>query len=283
MKTYHPVTPSRRSMSGIDYRSALSGEKKPVKKLTKSLKKSGGRGRDGRISVRHKGGGHKRRYRIVDFGGSVTADVKARIEAIQYDPSRSTFIAQIVSTTGERSYILAPQKVSIGDSVSFSQKRIPVRPGNRMRLKYIPVGTYVHNVELQPGRGGVLARSAGISAQVMAREGGRVNLRLPSTEVRQVSEDALASIGELSNAEHRMVTFGKAGRSRWKGIRPTVRGSAMNPVDHPFGGGEGRAGAGLRRPRNAWGKGVRGVKTRNKKKQSSIFIVSRRKTKKRSK
>lgn len=268
-------------MTGIEYRKVLSGPKEPLKKLTKPLKKTGGRDRKGRISVRHKGGGHKRRYRLVDFGRKVHLDVAARVEAIEYDPSRSSFIARILYENGDRAYVLAPQNLVVGDEVRSASKRLPIRPGNRMPLKYMPVGTFVYNVELQPGKGGALARSAGVSAQVMAREGGMVNLRLPSTEVRRVPEDAAATVGSLSNAEHRMVTLGKAGRSRWKGIRPTVRGSAMNPVDHPLGGGEGRAPAGLRRPKNLWGKGVRGVKTRKKNKKSNTFILQRRKNKKR--
>jgi len=267
-------------MTGIDYRRILSGEKKPVKKLTKPLKKTGGRGRDGRISVRHKGGGHKRRYRLVDFDRRKGEDVTARVEAVEYDPSRSAFIARIIYAHGERAYILAPQNLTVGDEVRSSATRLAVKPGNRMPLKFMPVGTFIYNIELSPGRGGSLVRSAGSSAQVMAREGGRVNVRLPSSEVRQILEDALATVGSLSNPEHRMVSIGKAGRSRWMGIRPTVRGSAMNPVDHPFGGGEGRTGAGLKRPKNLWGKGVRGVKTR-KKKESDKYIVSKRKSKKR--
>ena len=282
MKKYSPTTPSRRSMTGINYREFLSASK-PLKKLTKPLKKTGGRGRSGRISVRHKGGGHKRRYRIVDFGMVARKDVVARVETIEYDPSRSAFIALLLYWNGERTYVLAPQELKVGDEVQASESRLPLKPGNRMPLKFIPVGTFVYNVELSPGRGGALVRAAGASAQVMAREGGRVNLRLPSTEVRQVPEMAAASVGMLSNAEHRMVTIGKAGRSRWKGIRPTVRGSAMNPVDHPLGGGEGRTSRGLKRPKNLWGKGIRGVKTRDKKKGSNIFIVSRRRSKKRKK
>jgi large subunit ribosomal protein L2 len=278
MKTYKPTTPGRRGMSGINHRELLSGQR-PLKKLTRRLKKTGGRNRSGTITVRHRGGGHKRRYRVVDFGRTGRRDIAARVETVEYDPSRSAFVARVVYETGERAYILAPQGLAVGDTIRASSRRLPIKPGNRMPLKEIPVGTFVYNVELEPGRGGSLARSAGSSAQVMAREGGFVNVRLPSSEVRRVVENAEATIGAVSNPEHRMVTIGKAGRNRWKGRRPTVRGSAMNPVDHPLGGGEGRAPAGLRRPKNRWGKGIRGVRTRKSKKRSNKFIVTRRKRK----
>ena len=267
-------------MTGINYRQLLTGVKKPVKKLTKPIKKTGGRGRSGRITTRHIGGGHKRKYRMVDFNRK-DFDIKAKIEAIEYDPSRTSFIARVIYENGKRSYVLAPQDLSVGDIIVSSQEGLAIKPGNRMPLKEIPLGTFVYNIELEPGRGGILVRSAGLSAQLTAKEGKYANLLLPSSEVRRVSIRSLASIGAVSNPENRMVNLGKAGRSRWLGIRPTVRGSAMNAVDHPLGGGEGKAPAGMKRPKNKWGKGIRGVKTRNKKKVSSQFIVRKRKKKKR--
>lgn len=281
MKKYQPTTPSRRGMSGIEYRKLLSSEK-PLKKLTSPIKKTGGRNRSGRITVRHRGGGHKRRYRAVDFARK-DFDVKAKVEAIEYDPSRTAFIARIVYKNGKRAYVLAPQNLKVGDVVVSTSGSAQIKPGNRMPLKEIPVGTFVYNIEIDPGRGGSIVRSAGSSAQVMAKEGGYVNLALPSSEVRKISDKARASVGTLSNSENRMVTIGKAGRKRWLGIRPTVRGTAMNPVDHPHGGGEGKAPAGLKRSKNRWGKGIRGVKTRKKTKPSSKFILRRRKIKKRKK
>lgn len=281
MKRYKPITPGRRGMTGINFREFLTTSK-PLKKLTKPIKKTGGRGRSGRITVRHRGGGHKRRYRLVDFKRK-DFNISARVETIEYDPSRSAFIARIVYENGKRSYILAPQSLAVGDSIVSSDKGVKIKTGNRMPLKEIPVGSFVYNIELRPGEGGRLARSAGSSAQLSAKEGGFVNLTLPSSEVRKIIDRAAASIGVLSNPENRMVVIGKAGRNRWLGIRPTVRGSAMNPVDHPMGGGEGKAPAGMKRPKNKWGKGIRGVKTRNKKKASSKFIIRPRKKKKRKK
>lgn len=268
-------------MSGIDYRKFLTATK-PFKSLTTSLKKTGGRNRSGRITVRHRGGGHKRKYRLVDFARK-DFGVEAKVESIEYDSSRTAFIALIVYKNGRRSYILAPQDLNINDKVVSDKKLLSLKPANRMPLKEIPVGTFVYNVELRPGQGGKLARSAGSSIQIMAKEKNRVNLLLPSSEIRRVPDSSFASVGVLSNPENKMVSIGKAGRSRWLGIRPTVRGSAMNPVDHPLGGGEGKAPAGLKRPKNKWGKGIRGVKTRKKKKPSDKFIIRRRKKKKRKK
>ncbi len=265
-------------MSVVDYRGALSAAP-PEKSLTGALRKKGGRSR-GRISVRHRGGGAKRRYRFLDFARK-DFDVNARVEAIEYDPNRTAFIAKIVYANGKRAYILAPQGLKVGDEVLSSTSSATIQAGNRMPLKFIPPGTSVHDVEINPFEGGKLARSAGGSAKVMARDAGFVHLELPSGEIRRVSENSFATIGELSNPERRMVVQGKAGRNRWRGIRPTVRGSAMNPVDHPLGGGEGRAPAGLRRPKNLWGKTIRGVKTRKRKKPSNVFIVERRKKKSR--
>ncbi len=281
MKKYKPTTPSRRNMSGIEYRKFLSKKAKPLKKLVIKLKKKGGRNNQGRITTRHRGGGHKRRYRLVDFKREEKA--KGKIESVEYDASRTAFIARVLYQNGKRSYILAPQDLKVGDEVLSSNEKAPIKPGNRLPLKNIPLSTFVYNIELNPGEGGKIARSAGSSAQVAAKEGGFVNLVLPSGEVRKVLEKSLASVGVLSNSENRMVRVGKAGRSRWKGKRPTVRGSAMNPVDHPFGGGEGRAPAGMKRPKNKWGKGIRGVKTRKNKKASDKFIIKKRKKRKRKK
>lgn len=260
-------------MSGINYREFLTVAK-PEKSLTRPLKRKGGRSQ-GTISVRHRGGGAKRRYRMVDPAHQ-NFDRPGRVETIEYDPNRTAFIARVLYQNGRRTYILAPRGLKAGDEIVSSSKSSTLKLGNRMPLKLIPPGTRVHNVELNPGQGGKLARSAGGSAQVMAREGGFVHLQLPSSEIRRVPEDALASIGELSNPERGMIRKGKAGRNRWRGVRPTVRGSAMNPVDHPLGGGEGRAPAGLRRPKNLWGKVIRGVKTRKRNKPSDFFIIQRR-------
>lgn len=276
MKKYKPTTPSRRGMSGINYRDVLTVAK-PEKFLTRALRKKSGRS-GGMISVRHRGGGAKRRYRMVDFAHQ-DFDRPARVETIEYDPNRTTFIARILYKNGKRAYVLAPRDLKVGDEIVSSAKRVPLKPGNRMPLKLIPSGTPIHNIELNPGQGGKLVRSAGGAAHPMAQEGKFVHVQLPSSEIRRIHEDALASIGELSNPEKAMITKGKAGRNRWRGIRPTVRGSAMNPVDHPLGGGEGRAPAGLRRPKNLWGKIIRGVKTRKRHKPSNVFVVSPRKKK----
>jgi len=280
MKQYKSTTPGRRQMTGIDFKKILTATK-PYKALTKTLKKKAGRNKQGRITVRHRGGGHKRKYRIVDFKRD-KMDIPAKVETIEYDPNRSAFICLVTYKDGEKRYILAPQDIKVGDEIITAEKA-PLKPGNRMALKNIPVGTPVYNIELVPGKGGKIVRSAGTSAQVMAHEGGYTYLTLPSSEVRMVPQEAMATVGVVSNPEHRFVTIGKAGRARWLGIRPTVRGSAMNPVDHPHGGGEGRAPIGLRKgPKTPWGKQAYGVKTRKKKKYSDKFIIKRRKKKKRS-
>jgi large subunit ribosomal protein L2 len=275
MKYYKPTSPARRQMSGIEYRKFLTA-KKPLKSLLKTLKSHSGRNSTGRITVRHQGGGVKQRYRMIDFKQS-RAGIKAKVETIEYDPYRTSFIARVIYPDGQRAYILAPQNLKVNDEVIASPNSVAIQIGNRMPLKDIPVGTVVYNVELNPGEGGKLGRSAGVSIQILAREGGYVNLALPSGEVRKVLETCTASVGELSNPEKKMVVIGKAGRSRHLGIRPSVRGTAMNPCDHPHGGGEGSQPRGLKRPKNLWGKGVRGVKTRKKKKWSNQLIVKRRK------
>lgn len=235
-----------------------------------------GRNSAGRITTRHKGGGHKRRYREIDFVYD-KKDIPARIETVEYDPNRSAFIALAVYADGEKRYIIAPRSLSVGDIFLVSEKA-PVAAGNRLLLKNISVGAFVYNIELKPGRGAAIARSAGNYAEVVAQDDAYTHLKMPSSEIRTIIGTAWASIGEVSNAEHKLVSIGKAGRSRWLGIRPTVRGSAMNPVDHPHGGGEGRSGRGRRRAVSLWGKPTgKGQKTRRAKKYSNSLIVTRRK------
>jgi len=278
MKRYRPTTPSRRQMSTVSYRGVLTVSE-PKKSLTHGFKRSVGRNSKGRITTRHKGGGHKRLYRDIDFKQD-KFDIPARIETIEYDPNRGAFISLVCYRDGERRYIISPQKISVGDTIITSEKA-PLTPGNRTLLKHILVGTFVFNIELKPRGGAKIARGAGTAAQVIANTEGYTHLKMPSGEVRRVTQNCWATIGEVSNEEHQLVTIGKAGRSRWMGIRPTVRGSAMNPVDHPYGGGEGKAGLGIKRPKTKWGKVTGGRKTRKPKKYSNVFIISRRKTKKR--
>lgn len=262
-------------MTTVSYRGVLS-KAKPKKSLVKGGKRHVGRNNQGRITTRHKGGGHKRRFRDVDFLYN-KKDIPAKIETIEYDPNRSGFIALALFADGERRYVLAPKSLGVGDTFIVSEKA-PIKPGNRLPLAKMPVGTFVYNIEIKPGSGARVARSAGIYAEVIAQEGGYAHIKMPSTEVRKISDKAWATVGEVSNSEYKLVNKGKAGRSRWLGIRPTVRGSVMNPVDHPHGGGEGRQGRGLRRAKSMWGKPTgKGQKTRRAKKYSNIFVVSRRK------
>lgn len=247
----------------------------PLKKLTKGSKRSAGRNNRGRITTRHRGGGHKRAYRLVDFGQS-KKDIPAKIEAIEYDPNRTAFIARVLYKDGERRYVLAPSGMKLGDEI-ISGESVPIETGNRTVLQRIPTGTSVHNVSLTPEKGGQLARSAGSSLQVLANEDGYTHLKMPSGEVRRVRWKNYASIGQVSNPGHNLIVGRKAGRSRWLGIRPTVRGSAMNPRDHPYGGGEGKAKRGTKRPKTKWGKVTGGRRTRKKKKQSNTLIIKRRK------
>ena len=279
IKSYKPVTSGQRGMSRVHYRKLLSGHR-PHKALMHGKAKTGGRNAFGRITTRHKGGGHKKSYRVIDFVFN-KKNVPARIATIEYDPFRSAFIGLAVYADGEKRYVVLPQRVQVGDTFLVSENA-PVKLGNRLVLSNMPVGTFVYNIELKPGRGGALARSAGNFAEVVAQDAGYTHLRLPSTEVRKIIGTAWASVGDVSNEMYRLQVFGKAGRSRWKGIRPTVRGSAMNPVDRPHGGGEGRAGRGHRIQRTMWGKPAgKGQKTRRPKKYSNVFIVSRRKVGKR--
>ncbi len=275
MKTYKPTSKSRRQMTNIKYRDVLT-KTTPEKSLTYGFKRSVGRNNLGRITTRHKGAGHKRLFRDVDFLYN-KKDIPAKITSIEYDPNRSSFIGLVVYKDGEKRYVILPQTVKPGDTFIVSENA-ELKAGNRLMLKNIPVGTFVYNIEMKAGSGAKIARSAGIFAQVVANADGYTNIKMPSTEVRKVSELAWASVGSVSNEEHHLENYGKAGRSRWKGIRPTVRGTAMNPVDHPYGGGEGRQGRGTRRPKTMWGKVTGGRKTRTPKKYSNVFIVSRRKT-----
>lgn len=275
MKKFKPTTPSRRGMSIIDYRKVLT-ESKPVKSLTYGRKRSVGRNNQGRITTRHKGGGVKRLYRDIDFLYN-KIDIPATLKTIEYDPNRSGLIGLLAYRDGERRYTLLPKGVKVGDTFLVGVNA-PLTPGNRLPLKMIPVGTFVYNIELKPKGGSKIARSAGIFAQVVANDNGDTSLKMPSTEIRKVSENCFASIGAVSNEEYILQNIGNAGRNRRRGIRPTVRGSVMNPVDHPYGGGEGRQGRGTRRPKTMWGKVTGGRKTRTPKKYSNLFIVSRRQT-----
>lgn len=275
MKIYRPTTPGRRQMSVVDF--SVLTKSKPEKRLTAGLRSRAGRNSQGRITVRHQGGGHKKQYRLVDFKQD-KFEVPGKVVSIEYDPNRTSFIALVNYKDGDKRYILAPQNLKVGDTVLTSESAL-FETGNRLPLSKIPLGTFIHNIELSPNKGGQLARSAGSSVQLLSREGGYANLVLPSSEIRRVQENCMASIGVLSNPEHNLVSIGKAGRSRWMGVRPTVRGSAMNPVDHPHGGGEGRQPIGLKFPKTPWGKHALGVKTRRKKKLSNKFIISRRKKK----
>ncbi len=274
LKRYPPTTPGRRHMVLEDKAEVTTDEPK-IKALLRPLKKHAGRNSQGRITVRHRGGGAKRQYRIIDFRRDKDG-VPATVMTIEYDPNRSCRIALLKYADGEYRYILAPQGLEVGMQV-LSGPDAPIAPGNALPLAAIPDGTMVHNLELIPGRGGQLVRSAGTSAQVMAKEGGYVLVRLPSGEIRRFHQDCKATIGELSVPEHSLVRSGKAGRSRWLGIRPTVRGTAMNPVDHPHGGGEGRTKG--RHPVSPWGWCTKGMKTRRPGKPSDRFIVSRRQKK----
>lgn len=271
MKYYKPTTPSRRQMTTVDY--GVLSAVEPMKNLLKKLPSRSGRNSQGRITMRHQGGGVKRLYRLIDFKQN-KIDVPAKIEALEYDPYRTAFIARIVYKDGEHRYILASKNMKVGDEI-ISSENAALKEGNRLLLKNIPVGYLVNNVEINKDKGGQLARSAGSYAEVLAQENGYTHLKMSSGEVRKVSWSNFASLGQVSNPDWNLTTIGKAGRSRWLGIRPTVRGSAMNPRDHPYGGGEGRASRGTKRPKTKWGKIV-GPKTRNKKKWNTKLIVKRR-------
>ena len=272
IKTYNPYTPSRRQMSGYDFKEITTST--PEKSLTVSLKKNAGRNAQGKITVRHHGGGSRRKYRIIDFKRNKDG-IPATVKTIEYDPNRTATLALVCYADGEKRYILAPVGLKVGQTI-MNGETAEVRVGNCMELKDMPVGTQIHNIEMYPGHGGQLVRAAGVSAQLMAKEGKYAIIRMPSGEMRMVPIICRASIGQVGNTEHNLVNIGKAGRKRHMGIRPTVRGSVMNPNDHPHGGGEGRAPVGRPGPCTPWGKPALGYKTRKKNKQSNKMIIRRR-------
>ncbi|KAF0851148.1 MAG: 50S ribosomal protein L2 [Spiroplasma poulsonii] len=274
IKSFKPVTPSRRNMTTLDY-SVLTTDR-PEKSLIETRKRHAGRNNQGVITTRHKGAGHKVKYRIIDFKRNKD-DVVGKIATIEYDPNRNAFISLVNYVDGEKRYILAPKTIKVGRQIISGEKN-DIKVGNCMKLKNIPEGTVLHNLELRPGKGGQLARSAGSSVQLLGKDedGKYVTIRLTSGEVRKVLAECRATIGEVGNEDYGLVNWGKAGRNRWRGIRPTVRGSVMNPNDHPHGGGEGKAPVGRKAPMTPWGKKALGVKTRNKKKASTKLIVRRR-------
>ncbi|MCI4445060.1 MAG: 50S ribosomal protein L2 [Candidatus Aminicenantes bacterium] len=271
IKIYKPVTPGLRHRTGLTYEELTTTQ--PYKPLLVPLTKSGGRNNRGHLSVRHRGGGHKRMYRLIDFKRD-KIDIPGVVETIEYDPNRSAFISLIKYADGERRYILTPLNLKVGDTVISSNSQVDVLPGNVMPLKYIPVGTIVHNVELKIGKGGQLARAAGAGVQILGKEGDYAQLRLPSSEIRKVHLECRATVGQLANLDHQNISIGKAGRTRWLGFRPHVRGTAMNPIDHPHGGGEGRTKGG-RHPVSPEGIPTKGYKTRRNK-RTQAFIIRRR-------
>jgi len=274
IKSFKPVTPSLRFKNVADFSGLTSKRSQPKKprKLVSALTKSGGRNTFGKMTVRHIGGGHKRKYRLVDFFRD-KREIPARVTSLEYDPNRTAYIALLSYADGEKRYILAPLSLNVGDQVIASD-RADIKPGNNLSLSAIPVGTLIHNIEVEPGKGGRLARSAGNFAQLMAKEGEYCQVKMPSGEIRLVHGRCKASVGQLSNTEHENIAIGKAGRNRWLGIRPTNRGVSMNPIDHPHGGGEGKASGGGH-PRTPWGLPTKGFKTRNNK-RTDAFIVKRR-------
>ena len=274
IKIYKPYTPSSRNKSSLDF--SILSKVEPEKSLVVSNHRAKGRNNQGRITTRHKGGGHKRRYRLIDFKRN-KYDIEGKVMSIEYDPNRNSFISLIQYEDGEKQYILHPEKLKVGDVIYSGTDNIKVSVGNSMPLDKIPLGTDVHNVEFFPGKGGQLIRSAGTSARILAKENNFVVLRLSSKEIRLFKKECRATVGRISNSDFYNVVLGKAGRSRWLGIRPTVRGSVMNPVDHPHGGGEGRCPIGRARPLTPWGKPALGLKTRRRKNKSDMFIIRSRK------
>ncbi len=273
IKKFKPTSPARRQMTVSTFEEITKTT--PEKSLVEVIKKTSGRNNQGKITVRHKGGGTRVKYRIIDFKRTKD-NVPAKVEAIEYDPNRSANIALLIYADGERRYIIAPHKLTVGDSVVSGTENVDIKIGNAMPLKAMPVGTTIHNIELKPGKGAQLVRSAGLSAQLMAKEGDYASLRLPSGEVRMVRSECRATVGVVGNSDHFNITIGKAGRKRNMGIRPTVRGSVMNPNDHPHGGGEGRSPIGRPNPVTPWGKPALGYKTRKKNKSSNKFVVKSR-------
>ncbi|NNC36646.1 MAG: 50S ribosomal protein L2 [Hyphomonadaceae bacterium] len=276
LKTYNPTSPSRRALVQVDRSELYKG--KPEKSLTEGLKRKGGRNNMGRITTRHQGGGHKKSYRVVDFKRRKW-DIPATVENLQYDPNRTAFIALLKYKDGEKAYILAPQRLAAGDTV-IAGASVDVKPGNAMPLRAMPVGTIIHAIEMKPGKGAQIARSAGTYAQLVGRDGGYAQVRLKSGELRMIHQECVATVGAVSNPDHMNINLGKAGRKRWLGVRPTVRGVAMNPVDHPHGGGEGRTSGG-RHPVTPWGKPTKGRRTRSNKATDKFIIRSRHAKKKR--
>ena len=276
IKSYKPTTPARRNMT-VSAFEGIDKKAKPERSLTETLKKNAGRNSYGRITVRHQGGGNRKKYRVIDFKRD-KMDVPATVLRLEYDPNRSAYIALVEYTDGERRYILAPVGLNVGDTV-LSSAAADIKPGNALPLANIPVGTVIHNIELYPGKGAQLVRSAGVAAQLMAKENGMATVRLPSGEYRKVRLNCIACIGQVGNVDHANIAVGKAGRKRHMGIRPTVRGSVMNPCDHPHGGGEGKAPVGRPGPVTPWGKPAMGYKTRKKKNATDKFIVKRRNAK----
>lgn len=272
IKRYKPTTPSLRWTTGSDF--AEITKSTPEKSLTVALRKTGGRNSYGRVTCRHRGGGHKRRYRLIDFKRD-KHDMAATVLSIEYDPNRSSRIALVQYQDGEKRYIIAPLEIKVNDQI-MSGENAEIKPGNALPIKNLPLGTFIHNIELLPGRGAILARSAGTSAQLMAKEGKYAHIKLPSGEIRLVPTNCYAVLGQVGNPDHEKISIGKAGRKRWMGIRPTVRGVVMNPVDHPHGGGEGKAGQGNPHPVSPWGMPTKGYRTRKGKKASSKFIIKRR-------
>lgn len=271
IKIYKPTTSSLRQKTGLTYEELTI--RHPYKPLLQSLNKSGGRNSRGRISIRHRGGGHKRSYRIIDFKRD-KIEVPGEVETVEYDPNRSAFISLVKYKDGERRYILAPLDLEVGQAIISSNKQVDILPGNAMPLRYIPLGTIIHNIEMRKSKGGQIAKSAGTGAQILAKEGDYAQVRLPSSEIRKIHLDCRATIGQVGNVNYQNISIGKAGRNRWKGKKPHVRGTAMNPIDHPHGGGEGKAKGG-RNPVTPWGKPTKGYKTRRNKRTQG-FIVRRR-------
>lgn len=276
VRKYKPTTAGRRRASVLRSEDLHSG--KPLKKLLVARRRRSGRNNQGRITVRHRGGGAKRHYRLVDFLQD-KFNIPGIVERLEYDPNRSARIALVAYPDGDKRYLLATEGLHVGDTVVTSKEKVEMRPGNRTRLEHIPSGVAVSNIELRPGQGGRVVRSAGAAATVMSLEGGFAQLKMPSTEIRLFSKDAMATIGQVSNVDWRNVRLGKAGRTRYYGIRPAVRGKVMNPVDHPHGGGEGKHPIGLKHPKTPWGKPALGVRTRRRTKATNRFIVQRRKAK----
>lgn len=272
LKEYKATTPGRRGMTGADF-SSLTSNTSPEKSLLEPWKRSGGRNGSGRMTVRHRGGGHKRRYRSIDFKRDKLG-VPSKVASVEYDPNRSAWIALLHYSDGEKRYIIAPQGLKVGQTVEAGEN-VDIQPGNALPLKAIPVGTNIYNIELKPKAGGQLARSAGASAQLMAKEGSYAQIKLPSGEVRKVLVECMATVGAVSNPQHENISVGKAGRTRWKGVRPTVRGMVMNPVDHPHGGGEAK-GKGGNHPSSPWGTPAKGYKTRQNKRTQKFIVKDRR-------